>query len=80
MNFLRKRSQILLPGARSWAQDACSRAARSAGFKRKFKMADEACLRCMKKVIQQFLLVHTRIFTRLILILTGAHDYEIMGF
>ena len=25
------------------------------------------------------LLVHTRIFTRLILILTGAHDYEAMG-
>ena len=25
------------------------------------------------------LLAHTRIFTRLILILTGAHDYEAMG-
>ena len=25
------------------------------------------------------LLVHTRIFTRLILILKGAHDYEAMG-
>ena len=24
-------------------------------------------------------LAHTRIFTRLILILTGAHDYEAMG-
>ena len=30
---------------RSWAQDACSRAARSAVSKEKFKMADEACLR-----------------------------------
>ena len=78
--FPEKKEPDSPPWGRSWAQDACSRAARSAGFKRKLKMADEACLRCMKKVIQQFLLVHTRIFTRLILILTGAHDYEIMGF
>ena len=33
------------PWGRSWAQDACSRAARSALFKRKLKMADETCLR-----------------------------------
>ena len=33
------------PWGRSWAQDACSRAAWSAVFKRKFKMADAACLR-----------------------------------
>ena len=32
------------PWGRSWAKHACSRAARSAVFKRKFKMADEACL------------------------------------
>ena len=33
------------PWGRSWAQDGCSRAARSAVFKRKSKMANEACLR-----------------------------------
>ena len=33
------------PWGRSWAKHACSRAARSAVFKRKFKMADAVCLR-----------------------------------
>ena len=33
------------PWGWSWAKDACSRAARSAVFKRKLNMADEACLR-----------------------------------
>ena len=51
----------------------CSRAARSAVFKRKLKMADEA------EGHSTILLAHTRIFTRLILISTKAHDFEAMG-
>ena len=40
LNFLSKRKQILL-----WVQAACSRTARPSVFKRKFRMADEACLK-----------------------------------
>ena len=44
------------------------------------------CSACRRKPVSgeeghsTILLAHTRIFTRMILILTEAHDYEAMGF
>ena len=61
------------PWGRSLAQDACSQAARSAIFKRKFKIPANPIS------TETIILTYTRTFTRLILILKGAHDYEAMG-
>ena len=52
MNFLWKKEPDPPPWGRSWAQDACTWAARSAVFKRKLKMEDEASQ--VNKVIQKF--------------------------
>ena len=90
MKFLWKRSQILPPlprWGRSWVQSSCSRAARSAVFFwRKFEMEDEdshltdtsVSGEVKKVVLTTTLLPHTRIFTRLILLLLcglWAPDY-----
>ena len=61
------------PWGRSLAQDACSQATRSAIFRRKFKIPANPTSS------ETIILAYTRNFTRLILILKGAHDYEAMG-
>ena len=73
MNFLWKRNQILLPGADHERKMHVARLPGQRFFKRKLKMADEA------EGHSTILLAHTKIFTRLILILTKAHDFEAMG-
>ena len=72
-----KRSQILLPGAdHGWKMHAAGLLGQrflkeNWKWRTKPVSGDEGH--------STSLLVHTRIFTRLILILTGAHDYEAMG-
>ena len=61
------------PWGRSLAQGACSQAARSAIFATKFKISANPISS------ETIILTYTGTFTRLILILKGAHDYEAMG-
>ena len=71
--FLVKMKPDHPPWGRSLAQDQWSQATRSAIFKRKFTILAKPASS------ETIILAYTRNFTRLILILKGAHDYEAMG-
>ena len=69
-----KKKPDLPPWGRSWAQDACSRAAIVSRrfLKEKSKWRTKPV--SGEEGHSAILLAHTRFFTRLILILTGVHD------
>ena len=72
-----KRSQILLPGADHGRNMHAAGLLGQRFLKENLKWRTQPV--SGEEGHSTILLVHTRIFTRLILILTGAHDYEAMG-
>ena len=72
-----KRSQILLPGADHGREMHAAELLGQRFLKENWKWRTKPV--SGEEGHSTISLAHTRIFTRLILILTGAHDYEAMG-